>query len=219
MAQEPASSRPDVHDDLKESPVDSDPFGLAALINKTPKKATSLSHSNTPKHPPGFSPFKNVQYESESIHNFSSDESSKKPGFSLLERLEETIKVWGNTHFDFASSSARGMSGGIICLWNNLVFSKLNIICNENYVVVDGFWKPDDINIKWINVYAPQSVSSKVVLWSSLSNLVSSWDGALVMMEDFNEVREAGERHGSVFNHRQEAFFNEFINDTSLIDI
>ncbi|GJZ99827.1 putative RNA-directed DNA polymerase, eukaryota, reverse transcriptase zinc-binding domain protein [Tanacetum coccineum] len=126
--------------DIKDIGIRSDPFGLATLINKTPKKATSLSHSNTPKHPPGFSPFKNVQYASESIHNFSGDEPSKK--------------------------------------------------------LVDGFWKPDDNNIRWINFYAPQSVSSKVVLWSSLSNLVSSWDGALIMMGDFNEVREAGERHG-----------------------
>ncbi|GJY17363.1 putative RNA-directed DNA polymerase, eukaryota, reverse transcriptase zinc-binding domain protein [Tanacetum coccineum] len=232
MAQEPASSRPDVHDDLKESLVDSDPFGLAALINKTPKKATSLSHSNTPKHPPGFSPFKNVQYESESIHNFSSDESSKKPGFSLLERLEETIKVGlalglniEGCEKTLASLIAKkgdlGVTKGIVFLlmFKDSKTSQVDLWMLRQYVVVDGFWKPDDINIKWINVYAPQSVLSKVVLWSSLSNLVSSWDGALVMMEDFNEVREAGERYGSVFNHCQAAFFNEFINDTSLIDI
>nr|GFB24998.1 RNA-directed DNA polymerase, eukaryota, reverse transcriptase zinc-binding domain protein [Tanacetum cinerariifolium] len=30
--------------------------------------------------------------------------------------------IWGNVHFDFASTSARGLSGGIICLWNSLVF-------------------------------------------------------------------------------------------------
>ncbi|GJY51940.1 RNA-directed DNA polymerase, eukaryota, reverse transcriptase zinc-binding domain protein [Tanacetum coccineum] len=92
-AQEPASSRPNVHDDLKESHIDSDPFGLGPLINKTAKKATSLSHSNTPDHPPGFYPFKNVQYASDSTYNFSGGDPSKNSGFSLLERLEETIKV------------------------------------------------------------------------------------------------------------------------------
>ncbi|GJW57590.1 MAK10-like protein [Tanacetum coccineum] len=67
-------------------------------------------------------------------------------------------QVWGNTLFDFASSSAQGMSG-------------------------------------------------------------ANWDGMLVMMGDFNDVRKASERYGSVFNDRQAKFFNEFINDASLIDI
>ncbi|GKB47864.1 hypothetical protein Tco_0898617 [Tanacetum coccineum] len=35
----------------------------------------------------------------------------------------------------------------------------------------------------------------------------------------FNEVREAGEIFGSIFNERQSEIFNEFITDASLIDI
>ncbi|GKF13137.1 RNA-directed DNA polymerase, eukaryota, reverse transcriptase zinc-binding domain protein, partial [Tanacetum coccineum] len=68
-------------------------------------------------------------------------------------------QVWGNSNFDFASSSARGLSGG--------------------------------------NVH----------------------DGIVMVMGDFNEVRVAGERFGSVFNDRQAKIFNEFILDASLIDI
>ncbi|PWA63388.1 hypothetical protein CTI12_AA349520 [Artemisia annua] len=93
IAQEPTLSRHLVHDDLGKLPSDSDPFGLDPLINKTTKKANSSSPSITPDHPPGFSPSHNVQHNSESIHNFSGGEPSKKPGFSLLVRLEETIKV------------------------------------------------------------------------------------------------------------------------------
>ena len=47
-------------------------------------------------------------------------------------------QIWGNVHFDFATTSARGLSGGIICLWNSLVFRKSHIVCNDNYVVIDG---------------------------------------------------------------------------------
>ncbi|GKB66637.1 RNA-directed DNA polymerase, eukaryota, reverse transcriptase zinc-binding domain protein [Tanacetum coccineum] len=112
--------------------------------------------------------------------------------------------IWGNSQFDFATSSAMGLSGGIISIWNNLVFSKSNIMCNDNYVVVDGFWIPGDVNIKWINVYAPQNLSSKLVLWSTLLNLIATWDDVVVMMGYFNEVRDASERHGSSFNDRQE---------------
>ncbi|GJX16064.1 putative RNA-directed DNA polymerase, eukaryota, reverse transcriptase zinc-binding domain protein [Tanacetum coccineum] len=38
-------------------------------------------------------------------------------------------------------------------------------------------------------------------------------------MGDFNEVRETGERFGSIFNKMQADFFNEFIVNNSLIDI
>ncbi|GJV09703.1 RNA-directed DNA polymerase, eukaryota [Tanacetum coccineum] len=128
-------------------------------------------------------------------------------------------QVWGNSHFDFASTSARGKSGGILCLWNSLVFCKSKILCNENYVVIDGLWTPDDIQIRWIVVYAPQNLSCKIALWSSLANLIADWDGILMMMGDFNEVREAGERYGSIFKEKQADLFNEFISNAFLIDV
>ncbi|GJR74302.1 RNA-directed DNA polymerase, eukaryota, reverse transcriptase zinc-binding domain protein [Tanacetum coccineum] len=72
-------------------PVDSDPFGLGPLINKKSNKGPNLS--NTPAFPPGFSPKNDKHQTSDSTHNFSSKEFIRQPGFSLLARLEETIKV------------------------------------------------------------------------------------------------------------------------------
>nr|GEW95480.1 hypothetical protein [Tanacetum cinerariifolium] len=153
--------------------------------------------------------------QSDSIHKPSDGVSFNNLGFSMLERLEETIKVglalglnmegyesilaslvaekgefnaWGNTQFDFASTSARGKSDGAV-------------------------------QIRWIVVYAPQPLSSKISLWSPLSNLIGNWDGVFIMLGDFNKVREAGERHGLVFNETQADISNEFIADASLIDI
>nr|GEZ78535.1 RNA-directed DNA polymerase, eukaryota, reverse transcriptase zinc-binding domain protein [Tanacetum cinerariifolium] len=63
------------------------------------------------------------------------------------------------------------------------------------------------------------SLPNKIALWSSLSSMIANWDGTLMFMGDFNEVREVGERYGSVFNERQATIFNEFILDASLIDI
>ncbi|PWA34615.1 RNA-directed DNA polymerase, eukaryota, Reverse transcriptase zinc-binding domain protein [Artemisia annua] len=71
----------------------------------------------------------------------------------------------------------------------------------------------------WIAVYAPQALSCKIALWSTLANLITKWDGVLVAMRDFNEVREAGERFGSFFNDRQADIFNSFISNASLIDV
>nr|GEU92855.1 hypothetical protein [Tanacetum cinerariifolium] len=159
-----------------EKPIDSDPFELDHLINKS-GKAKKPCQSVTPEHPPGFSPILNDGHGfSNSIHNFRDSEQIKPSGFSMIDRLEETIKV-----------------GGIICLWNSLVFLDCGL--------------------------CPQALSCKISLWSTLSNLLANWNGISVVMGDFNEVREESERHGSIFCGRQARLFNDFITNNSLIDI
>ncbi|GJZ49247.1 putative RNA-directed DNA polymerase, eukaryota, reverse transcriptase zinc-binding domain protein [Tanacetum coccineum] len=256
-------------DKLHEKPIDSNPFELDHLIKKS-GKAHKPCQSETPEYPPGFSSILRGDHEvSYSIQKLTDGGHIKQPGFSVLDQLEETIKVglalglnmeglgdlnkrrwicdlcqvnkvnflsiqetkmlqvdlwmlrqiWGNVHFDFASTSARGMSGGIICLWNSLVFHKSRITCNDNYVVIDGLWIPSDVQVRWIVVYAPQNLSSKITLWSALSNLLANWDGISIVMGDFNKVRDEEERYGLNFYERQARVFNDFITENSLIDI
>ncbi|GKC83397.1 RNA-directed DNA polymerase, eukaryota, reverse transcriptase zinc-binding domain protein [Tanacetum coccineum] len=213
---------------------DSDPFILEHLINNKRNKVANSNSSVTPEFPPGFPPCSvDEEQVAGSFNNLSDGEPIKHPGFSMINRLEETIKVglalglnmegcentlaslvdgigdlpetkmlhvdlwsllqvWGNPNFDFASSSAR---------------------------VVDGLWVPGNVQARWIVVYAPQNLSCKVALWASLSNLIANWEDILMVMGDFNEVRESDERYGSIFNERQAKFFNEFILEASLIDI
>ncbi|GJZ54316.1 hypothetical protein Tco_0609201 [Tanacetum coccineum] len=57
-----------------------------------------------------------------------------------------------------------------------LMLRQSRILCNENYVVIDALWTPDDIQIRWIAVYAPQNLSCKIALWSMLANLIADWD-------------------------------------------
>nr|GEU45670.1 reverse transcriptase domain-containing protein [Tanacetum cinerariifolium] len=42
---------------------------------------------------------------------------------------------------------------------------------------------------------------------------------SVIVMRDFNEVREAGERYGTNFNERQADMFSSFITDLNLIDV
>nr|GFB10170.1 hypothetical protein [Tanacetum cinerariifolium] len=77
----------------------------------------------------------------------------------------------------------------------------------------------NDINIMFITVYAPQDMPSKLMLWDQLTRLISGWNGHVVVLGDFNEVRIASERFGSVFNARQADNFNLFISNLNLIDV
>ncbi|PWA81502.1 cytochrome P450 [Artemisia annua] len=151
-----------------EEPIDSDPLGLAQLINRKRDKTTETKCSETPKFPPGYAsiPKETIKVGTGLGLNM---ECCKNTLASLVAGNGEFIvdlwmlrQVWGNTYFDFASTSARGKLGGIICKWNSLLIG---------------------------------------------------------MMGDFNDVHDAGERFGSVFNERQAEIFNEFITNASLIDI
>nr|GEY42704.1 hypothetical protein [Tanacetum cinerariifolium] len=80
---------------LNELPNYSDSFGLDSLIKKKSGKVTNLISSKTHVFPLEFTPTTTSnQQSSESFHNISKDGVCfKQLGFSMLERLEETIKV------------------------------------------------------------------------------------------------------------------------------
>nr|GEV65731.1 hypothetical protein [Tanacetum cinerariifolium] len=46
--------------------------------------------------------------------------------------------LWGNMLFDFATSSARGRSGGILCVWDKLLFHKKRTYATEHCLCVEG---------------------------------------------------------------------------------
>lgn len=48
--------------------------------------------------------------------------------------------LWGNNHFDFVSSSARGHSGGILSIWDPSLFNKKRVVCTDNTVIMEGVW-------------------------------------------------------------------------------
>ncbi|GJT94975.1 RNA-directed DNA polymerase, eukaryota, partial [Tanacetum coccineum] len=97
--------------------------------------------------------------------------------------------VWGNSRFDFASSSARGV------------------------------WKIGNLRMQFITVYAPQYANAKILLWYRLQILISRFNGESIIIGDFNVVRVPEERMGSEFNINMAESFNNFIMENDLVDV
>ncbi|GKB30829.1 RNA-directed DNA polymerase, eukaryota [Tanacetum coccineum] len=55
------------------------------------------------------------------------------------------------------------------------------------------------------------SLSEKKMLWDYLIVVIANWNGNVVIMGDFNEVRTQAERYGSIFNVQGADSFNSFI--------
>ncbi|GJY87422.1 RNA-directed DNA polymerase, eukaryota, partial [Tanacetum coccineum] len=204
-----------------EQPPNSDPFELESLIAKRGKLNANKKNSDTPKYPPGFTQSDNGEdkHDNSGINKPVSPQMWKFASklarllaliwMDIHDMLQKMIsemgdkfetktsrldlwavrQVWGNNYFDVAQSSARGT------------------------------WIQSGHQIMFVTVYAPQDMASKQVLWLTLSSLISDWNDRVIVMGDFNEVRNATERFGSVFIERQADIFNLFIKNLNLLDV
>nr|KAJ0208910.1 hypothetical protein LSAT_V11C400195770 [Lactuca sativa] len=127
--------------------------------------------------------------------------------------------MWGNYRFGFASSSARGRPGGILSVWDTNVLTKTSVTCTSNVVTVGGLWIPFNINCFMVNIYAPRDLVGKQHLWGYLSALMRRNGGNYVLFGDFNVVREASERLGSIFCSTFAQYFNGFIEYDGRINV
>ncbi|GJS45072.1 RNA-directed DNA polymerase, eukaryota, reverse transcriptase zinc-binding domain protein [Tanacetum coccineum] len=146
-------------------------------------------------------------------------------GTPLLHEINHVIEFGGsdfgleifasNTTLIF-SNMARGLSGGIISIWDPAVFTKENIWCNDNYVIVQGKWLNISHSYFMVNIYGPQDPNAKSTLWSSLLSFAQHHQGRYVLFGDLNEVRVEHERFGTNFSRSEAQVFNKFVADLGL---
>ena len=125
---------------------------------------------------------------------------------------------WGDDDFDFDSVDAVGRSGGVISIWEKGKFQKIATIKDRFFLAVAGYWNGVLGETIFVNVYAPQELSEKKLLWTKIANLIDSRTGNWIVLGDFNSVRKKEERFNSSFCPYTAAAFNNFIQDTGLIE-
>nr|GEU55451.1 RNA-directed DNA polymerase, eukaryota [Tanacetum cinerariifolium] len=139
-------------------------------------------------------------------------------GGSIMEVLEDMIKVGQTMRYDMEGcmkdmENIIGLQGGHK---DPNVFLKEQHILSDNFVVIFGTWIPTKTKLLIISIYAPQPRIEKRSMWTYIMPLVTHWHGDSIVMGDFNEVRSADERMGSVFNVQEAIEFNDFISNSGL---
>ncbi|KAJ9556157.1 hypothetical protein OSB04_010771 [Centaurea solstitialis] len=138
----------------------------------------------------------------------------------VVEHDWQVSSVWGRKSMEFVALDSCGHSSGILTVWNCDLFKVTLSTKHDGFVAVLGLWLSSNTKLGVINVYAPQEARLKKALWGNIKTVLhSESDAAWVVCGDFNEVRSAEERKGSVFDSRGARCFNGFISSTSLTDL
>ncbi|KAJ0555890.1 putative AP endonuclease 1, Endonuclease/exonuclease/phosphatase superfamily [Helianthus annuus] len=127
-------------------------------------------------------------------------------------------RFWGKVDMEWDFVDARGRSGGIVSAWDPGIFSKQGEIKNESFLVVTGRIAGSDIILNIVNVYAPCDVMRRRELWDELKRIKVSKEGLWILIGDFNEVREEGDRMVSRFDSHGATIFNSFIAEAGLLE-
>nr|GEX20477.1 nucleotide-binding alpha-beta plait domain-containing protein [Tanacetum cinerariifolium] len=178
-----------------------DHFNIYELLNhKRPVIDNNSNSKESLKYPPGYTP---------TGSHFNKSEVPKSGG-SILQLIDDLVKV-GET-----MGASVGNSGEILCVWDPNMFKNTKSTASDYFVMVRGDWMPNGKKLLIISVYAPQELSEKKMLWDYLSLVISKWEGKVVIMGDFNEVRNKSKRFGTLFNRHGADVFNRFISSAGL---
>ncbi|XP_022014567.1 uncharacterized protein LOC110914058 [Helianthus annuus] len=125
-------------------------------------------------------------------------------------------RFWGVGEFIFDWVSSTGRSGGLLSIWDPQVFVMDRVVKNPNWLLVSGVIKGSGCPCHVLNVYAPQNLVAKRVLWTEIIGLVGEGVGRWIVAGDFNSVRSAEDRRNSSFNVVEANEFNDFIDAANL---
>ncbi|PWA75817.1 RNA-directed DNA polymerase, eukaryota, Nucleotide-binding alpha-beta plait domain protein [Artemisia annua] len=125
-------------------------------------------------------------------------------------------RFWGRGEYEAEWVEATGRSGGIVSMWDKKVFQKLSVLKHRNILVVHGIIKSNGMKVGMVNVYAPQKIDDKRVVWKELERIIRQDSSLWIVGGDFNCVRDRSERKSSKFDAVSSNEFNDFLDDLDL---
>ncbi|CAL5415768.1 unnamed protein product [Camellia sinensis] len=149
----------------------------------------------------------------------------RRVDFVLLQETKKTSisesevrTLWGRRDMEFMAVDSEGLAGGLLCIWDPSLFQLKDCCSNRRFVLLSGtLLKSFDCVI--LNVYAPNDVNGRGMLWDTLIKLKSDFPNPWCLGGDFNEIRFIGERGGCSGREKGMKELNAFIDKCELNDI
>ncbi|GJV69567.1 RNA-directed DNA polymerase, eukaryota [Tanacetum coccineum] len=196
-------------------------------------KVQDVEQESVTKNNSSLNSYKNDMERSTCLDHFKKCDIPRSRG-SILQLVEELIKVGQTMSYNMEGCitnigdiiNSQGANNetkmedvelfNIKLCWGNFGFEFVHSPSVRNS---GGEWAPNGKKLIIISVYAPQELREKKMLWDYLILVLKSWNGDVIIMGDFNEVRTQDERHGSIFNAHGADAFNLFISSAGLEEV
>ncbi|GJY23242.1 RNA-directed DNA polymerase, eukaryota, reverse transcriptase zinc-binding domain protein [Tanacetum coccineum] len=193
-----------------------------------------MGTNSSPKFPPGFTPNNDNDDtgDKKSVNDFEEKKLNEDDGDSNNSNLKENVDESAsfgrlrNQSMNFLSLNIQGLAQKAkkdwakeLCVKNKVNFLAIQETKMEEidlFSVRRGVWLLNGIDLMIVAVYAPHDPRDKRMLWDYLAHVINQWQGEVVIMGDFNEVRVKSDRFGTNFNVLGANIFNSFINSTGL---
>nr|GEX44447.1 nucleotide-binding alpha-beta plait domain-containing protein [Tanacetum cinerariifolium] len=196
-----------------------DPFNIYDLL-----KVKKVPSADSLKYHPGFTPNDDIedgevqsakrkdsiQEKDEGIQNIPEDDVSSEVRKSNLKMHDKENGTDSACSGHFKKSDIPYFDGSILLVMDELL--KVGQTMGYN---MEGCMK----NIEKIIDVCSSRANQKKMLWDYLSLVITNWKGEVIIMGDFNEVRNKTERFGSVFNAQGANAFNAFISSSGLAKV
>ncbi|KAJ9564334.1 hypothetical protein OSB04_000300 [Centaurea solstitialis] len=129
--------------------------------------------------------------------------------------------IWGMGDGDFVHVDASGNSGGggLLIVWNKIVFNCDYVIKEDNFLAVIRKWANIEGLVGCVNVHGPNELKGRQELFDKLDLLCNKEEIKWVVFGDFNEVRGKHERFNTTTNNKGVTMFNDFILRNGLKDV
>lgn len=94
---------------------------------------------------------------------------------------------WSSQDHSWVFSPSRGLSGGLLISWNKSYFSLEASIIKDSWIWIRGNMANSPQIFNFVNVYNPNSLGEKRIVWQDITNLlISHNEEPFCIMGDFN---------------------------------
>ncbi|GKB79722.1 transposon TX1 uncharacterized [Tanacetum coccineum] len=127
--------------------------------------------------------------------------------------------IWGGKGYGYSQLAAIGSSSCIIFIWDTRVFECKETIGDERFIAVMGSWKRKSEEVFLVYIYGLHVSKQKTSLWERSTWLMKRWNGAWFIFRNLNVVRSNNDRLNTHVNAKETIEFNNFINESRLVEI
>ncbi|XP_016196133.1 uncharacterized protein LOC107637210 [Arachis ipaensis] len=131
----------------------------------------------------------------------------------------DVARIWGSDAVRWEFVGSEGTSGGLLLMWDDLLFRMNNCYKGERWLCVEGILLKNEFCCAFCLVYGAHNRIEKLAVWEELSFIAGLCQVPICYMGDFNEVLQVEERKGQDRLTASAEDFKSWVQDMQLVDL